>query len=149
MKKIVKITSLLLVLTLALFAVACSSYGKVEKAFLNEGYVVATEKSEGVKADLFNKEVTVHEVTKSATIGSVTVYICEFKSVDELKEEYLTNSSMRLLAGDLQDCTDMDAAYEKLEKDGYANGNCFVCTALMDLISANSSDAIKLIVKNA
>ena len=73
MKKIVKITSLLLVVTtLCLFAMACSSYGKLEKAFLNEGYTVS-ETLQGLAEDMKNElekeelEVTIHGFKKDLT----------------------------------------------------------------------------------
>ena len=145
MKKIVKITSLLLVLTLCLFAMACSSYGKLEKAFLNEGYTVS-ETLQGLAEDMKNElekeelEVTIHGFKKDLTF----VFVFEFKATEDLKEAFSDSETMQGVADDLKNNEDVNAAYDKLVEEGYVNGNCFVFT-----INPFAVEEVKTIVKNA
>ena len=147
MKKIVKITSLLLVLTLCLFAMACSSYGKLERAFEKEGYTVS-ETMKGIMEDYQNslKEegeetpITVHALSKGITV----VIIFEFKATDDLKEKYADSATMQGVVEDIKNSEDANAIYDKLVEEGYVNGNCFVFTT-----NPFAVDAVKNIVKNA
>ena len=71
MKKFIKLTALLLVLALSLFAAGCSSYDRLEKAFLENGFAIVTEIEEDgnlLKDDLTQgiREVEVYEFKKTA-----------------------------------------------------------------------------------
>ena len=89
MKKIVKITSLLLVLTLCLFATACSSYNKLEKAFLDNGYTLAQEinaTSKNIKEGVESLEIEAkyYNFIKTETFLTDEVLVIEFKAKDDL-----------------------------------------------------------------
>ena len=150
MKKIVKITSLLLVVTtLCLFAMACSSYGKLEKAFLDNGYEIVEEidnDSQALKAELEKDElaVTVHGFKKTGLLTGDLVLVIEFKATDDLVKACKENNTLKGAIQDIKEDEDVKAAYDKLVEEGYAKGNCLVFS-----FNPLNMSAVKTIVKNA
>jgi hypothetical protein len=147
MKKLVQLTSLLLILLLTLTAMGCSSYGKLEKAFLDNGYEIITEleeEAEDIKAELEKEEleVTVHGLTKKDGFKSDIVLILEFKATDDLVQACKENNTLNGLVKDVQEDEDVQAFYDKLVEKGYAKGNCLV-------VSFNPLSDASTIVKNA
>ncbi len=156
MKKFVKFLALCLVLVFSVSLCACAStYGKLEKAFTNEGYAtnekiesVATAiKSELEKEDLV---VEIHGFVKDdeATLGmsKIYVYVFEFKSTDDLTKACEDSAALKGLLTDIASSEDAKAFYDALVEKGYANGNCLVFTT--SILSANRNE-VKKIVKNA
>jgi hypothetical protein len=136
MKKIVKITSLLLVVTtLCLFAMACSSYGKLEKAFLNEGFTVSETMqglAEDLKTELEKKEleITIHGFTKSST--AALVFVFEFKATDDMLEFYKDSDTLQGLLKDIEEEGSAKEFYNELKDKGFAKGNCLIIPIGLD-----------------
>ena len=152
MKKIVKITSLLLVLTLSLFAIACSSYGKVEKAFLDNGYSLAQEindTSKAIKEDVEGLEIEAkyYNFIKSGLANEVLVI--EFKAKDDLVKASRNLSSINLQLSGIDTKAETDDLYDSLVDAGYANGNCLAISAAWGGLGSIISDDYKIIMKNA
>ena len=81
MKKFIKLTALLLVLALSLFAAGCSSYDRLEKAFLENGFALVTEIEEDgnlLKDDLTQgiREVVVYKFEKKSGILNLENNYC-------------------------------------------------------------------------
>lgn len=149
MKKIVKITSLLLVLTLCLFAMACSSYNKLEKAFLDNGYEIVSEidqDSQALKNELEKEEleITIHGFKKSGFLSADLVLVFEFKNTDDLVKACKENHTLNGIMQDVKEDEDVKAIYDSLVEEGYAKGNCLVFS-----FNPLNMSAVKTIVKNA
>ena len=146
MKKLVKIISVLLIVVLSLSAVACSTYGKLERAFTNAGYVVVENKeAEDMEND--EKGITAHYLEKKETISTLGVIILEFKATDDMIEYYNENEIIRDALEAILTDEDTQDLYQALVDAGFANGNCLVYPATLSAIVAINS--VTEIVKNA
>ncbi|MBQ7407779.1 MAG: hypothetical protein IJW13_00675 [Clostridia bacterium] len=148
MKKLSKIIVLVLVVAAAVNMVACSTYGKLQKAFTEAGYTEQTEldavtnniKSELGKSEEDSLAIELHLFTK----GLTSALIVEFKATDDMLEFYKNSETAQGLVKDVSENEDAKAFYNSLVEAGYANGNCLVVP-----ISLFYADEIKNIVKNA
>ena len=131
MKKLMKLTAILIVSVMAFTLVACSSYGALEKAFTKNGYEVSGEvdeltemiKEEAEKEEL---ELTFHAFTKKDGVTSDLVFVLEFKNTDELSEFIDETDALDEFIEDLKDDEDASKIYNKLVEEGYAKGNCLI-----------------------
>ena len=154
MKKIIKLTALFLVLTISLFATGCFSYDRLEKAFLENGFVVMTDIEEDgklLKDDLSQdvREIEVYGFKKTEGLlglESVVAVVFEFKSVKELTEAVKQSEVLRLFIDELEQDEELDDIYEELIEDGYANGKCLVVPITF---SSSAKEQVTSIVKNA
>ena len=133
MKKLAKILTVALAMLLCVSMVACSSYGKVEKALANIGYEkiesdntaekMQSESEVAVTAHLFSnlETVPVKDILKA---GVVVVF--EFKATEDMKEFYADSETMQGLVKDIKDDGSADEFYNALVEKGLANGNCLV-----------------------
>ena len=148
MKKLVKIISVLLIVVLSLSAVACSTYGKLEKAFTDAGYVVVeNESAENIEKDNEEKGITAHYLEKKETISTLGVIILEFKATEDMIEYYNENEIVRDALEAILTDDDTQDLYQALVNAGFANGNCLVYPATLSAILAINS--VTDIVKNA
>lgn len=142
-KLLMTITSIALLLTLSLSLVACSSYGKIEKALEEIGYtkVESSQEAEDIEKES-EVPVTMHVFSNTAKFDMVIVM--EFKSTDEMKEYYEDSDTLQGLVKDIKEDGSAKEFYDSLVEKGYANKNCLV-------ISVNPlvADAVKTAVKNA
>lgn len=149
MKKLIKILSLALVLVFTLGLVACSSYGKLEKAFEKEGYV-KSEKFDGALTQLREDAerndfiVTPYMFTKGDGLSSDIVWILEFNATEDLKEYVKNSDKAQSFVKDVKENEDAQAFYDALVEAGYVNGNCLVISTN----PLNRAEVIR-IVKNA
>jgi hypothetical protein len=150
-KLLMTITSIALLLTLSLSLVACSSYGKIEKALEEIGYakVESSQEAEDLEEES-DVAVTMHVFSNKDSLGLTealkinVVIVMEFKSTDEMKEYYEDSDTLQGLVKDIKEDGSAKEFYDSLVEKGYANGNCLV-------ISVNPlvADAVKDAVKNA
>lgn len=154
MKKFIKLTALLLVLALSLFAAGCSSYDRLEKAFLENGFALVTEiEGDGnlLKDDLTQgiREVEAYEFKKTAGFlgaESVVAVVFEFKSVKELTQAVKQSEVLSLFIDELEQDEELDDIYEELVEDGYANGKCLVVPITL---SNSAKQQVTSIVRSA
>ena len=134
MKKFTKLLSLLLVFALALSVVACSSYGKVEKALEDIGYTVVenSDKEEQYKDD--ENVTNVHVFEKGTLLGKEYVIVLEFKSTEKLVEYFNESDTLKGLVSDLSKNEDVKAIHAKLEESGLACDNCLVFSLSLDFV---------------
>ncbi len=153
MKKLTKLTSLLLIVVSLLTVAACtSSYGKLKKAFQAEGYVVVEEmesltasmkeKLEQEADDKFAIEFHVMQKAETGLINLSYVFILEFNATDDLVEFIKGSETAQGMVKDVANDENVKAFYNSLVEAGYANGNCLV-------FSLTDSSSVKDIVKNA
>lgn len=113
MKKfLVAVCSVMLVALLALTMTGCSSYGKIEKAFVKEGYTVETdvEKYQDQLLKALNADseeeakssCTIHLLVKKGIIPDVA-FIFEFNSTKELREKISESDTLKGMIKDAQD----------------------------------------------
>ena len=137
MKKLTKVLALVLVLaTLALTLVSCSTYSNVKKAFEKEGYTESEDVEKLAKdykeeAEKDNLAVQLHVFTKGAekltdilNVDAVLVY--EFNASDDLKKAMDEKESVKGLVNDILKDENVNDAYNTLVEMGYVNGNCLV-----------------------
>ncbi|MBQ7340377.1 MAG: hypothetical protein IJW43_05955 [Clostridia bacterium] len=146
MKKLVKIITVLLIVVLSLSAVACSTYGKLEKAFTDAGYeVVENQEAENMEDE--EKGITAHYLEKKETLSTIGVIILEFKATDDMIEYYNENEIVRDALEAILTDEDTQDLYQALVDAGIANGNCLVYPATLSAVLAINS--VTDIVKNA
>lgn len=152
MKKLTKVLALVLVLaTLALTLVSCSSYGKIKSALEKKDYVENTDLdtvATAIKNELETEDlaVEIHMFAKKGTVPK-NVLVVEFKATDDMKKAYEDSNTMQGLVKDIQKSDDANAFYNALVEAGYANGNCLVFP--LSLLQSGFIDEVKDIVKNA
>ena len=137
MKKFTKILAMTLVVAMfVVMLVSCSSYGKIEKAFEKEGYVLKNaddEKTGTIETDEGTITYTIHTFQKEGegilggiTEGLSTAIVWEFGSDKDLAKAMANNEDMMELLEDAQE--------SKL-----VNGNCFLMTINPDAIEIFNS----------
>ena len=114
------ITSIVITLVLVATLCGCSTFGKIQKAFENEGYTQSenAEKYQDQFMKYLNAEsdeeveqiCTVHIFTKDYVKVAI---IFEFKSTDELNEQIEKSDALK---GAIKDAQNSD----------YVNGNCIL-----------------------
>ena len=150
MKNIIKkLTLICLVVLLAFSLVACSSYGKVQKALGNIGY---TEIQANSTAENIEKEsdvaITIHVLSNanSLTVAEMaklnTVFVLEFKATEDMKTYYEDSATLRGLLADIQADGTAGEFYNKLVEKGLANGNCLVLS-INPLVYEDETTAVK------
>lgn len=136
MKKRVLIPLIALMLSAVLLCTACSSYGKIEKAFKDAGYT-QSETLEGVTKSIEEQleeqqlAVKLHVFNKDLVNTAV---IIEFNSTDDMNKAVSESDALKGLVSDL---------YKAGEECDIVNGNC-----LLVPIGLNSKSMID-IFKNA
>lgn len=122
------LTSALIGILLIAMLCGCSTYGKVEKAFKNDGYEVVTEADDAQKkivTAMFGEDaeskVTIHVFKKGlADIATVVEFKTEKEMLDELKkltEDPKIGSYVKTFIDDIQNCD-------------IVNGNCVFISVL-------------------
>ena len=131
MKKIVKVTSVILVFVMILATLtSCSSkYSSLRKAFEKEGYAentTFTGIANTIKEELGKEDyaVELHLLTKSNGITSALVI--EFKSTKEMAKAFNESETLQGLTKDISKNEDVNKVYNALKDAGYAAGNCLV-----------------------
>lgn len=148
MKKFSKILAVLLTICLTLTLAACSSYGKVEKAFKDAGYSV-TESALIQQYEKAGEEygVKAHYLEKQETLAKLGVIILEFKATDDMIEYYNNNEMIRDVISAITSSEDAQEFYNTLVEVGFANGNCLVFPA--NTAATLAINSILQITKNA
>lgn len=150
-KLLMTITSIALLLTLSLSLVACSSYGKIEKALQEIGYakIESSQEAEDLEEES-DVAVTMHVFSNKDSLSLTealkinVVIVMEFKSTDEMKEYYEDSDTLQGLVKDVEEDGSAKEFYDSLVEKGYANKNCLVIS-----VNPLSADAVKTAVKNA
>ncbi len=143
-KKSLLLTCLVLAMTMLMVLCGCSTYGKIEKAFINDGYTVS-EKTETYQKQLLEalnakseedaKAIcTIHLLVKTengtiVNLPTAATFIFEFSSTDEMNEKINDSETLKGLIKDAQN-------------SDYVNGNCIAFPVL-------NSNAVLEIFKNA
>jgi hypothetical protein len=149
MKSLRKIIVLALTLIVCMSAVACSSYGKVEKALFSVGFekietddIVESIKSESeiaVKTHVFSNE---KNLSALEYLKITMVIVFEFKATEQMKEFYDDSATMQGLLEDIKEDGTAENFYNDLVEQGLANGNCLII-CLNPLVFEEVTTAIK------
>ena len=154
MKKIIMaLSSIAIILVLSLSLIACSSYGKIEKALEKIGYakIESSQEAEDMEKES-DVAVKMHVFSNQDSLGLTealkinVVIVMEFKSTDEMKEYYEDSDTLQGIVEDVKEDGSAKEFYDSLVEKGYANGNCLVISITLSSASAN---AVKDAVKNA
>ncbi|MBR3863898.1 MAG: hypothetical protein IKJ19_02125 [Clostridia bacterium] len=152
MKKLTKLTALLLIVVSLLTVAACSSsYGKLKKAFEAEGYAEVQE-MESITASMKEKleqeaddkiAIEFHVMQKATGLINLSyVFVIEFNATEDLVEYIKGSETAQGFVKDVANDENVKAFYNSLVEAGYANGNCLV-------FSLTDSEEVKDIVRNA
>ena len=154
MKKSIRLLTFLLILTIAITLVGCSTFNKVDKALTEIGYekIESNDDAKDTKKDAEESEysITVHVYSNKNNVSFAeilkvnTVMVFEFKATQDMKDYYEESDTLQGFIRDIEEDGSAEEFYNKLVEKGYANGNCLV-------ISTNpiSADAVKTAVKGA
>ena len=134
MKKLTKLLSLLLVFALAMGIVACSSYGKVEKALKELGFAVIENDKQAEQYQDVESISEIHVLEKSTILGKDYVIVLEFKSTDKMVEYFNESDTLKGLVSDLSKNEDVKAMHAKLEELGLACDNCLIVPSLLNMV---------------
>ena len=141
MKKFTKLLSLLLVMALAISVVACSSYGKVEKAIEELGFTVVESENQAEEYKDEERITNVHVFEKSVGLIKDYVIVLEFKSTDKLVEYYNESDTLKGLVSDISKNEDVKAIHAKLEETGFACDNCLIVPSLLNVLDVTAKIA--------
>ncbi len=153
MKNFAKIlTAMLLAILMAFSMVACSTYGKVQKALNKIGYVVlqSDDQAEEVEEESDVDEVEAYVFSNANSLGLTEGYklnivlVFEFNATEDMMEFYKDSETLQGLVSDLQEDGSAKAFYDQLVAKGYANGNCLVIST-----NLTQAEAVKTAIKNA
>ena len=154
MKKIIMaLSSIAIILVLSLSLIACSSYGKIEKALEKIGYakIESSQEAEDMEKES-DVAVKMYVFSNKDSLGLTeigklnTVIVMEFSSTDKMKDYYKDSDTLQGLVKDVKEDGSAKEFYDSLVEKGYANGNCLVISITLSSASAN---AVKDAVKNA
>ena len=149
MKKFLKTTTLLMVLTMLLNLVACSSFGKVQKALEDKGYaIVENEENDASKEAKDDERVTNFYVftnkdslSLAEALKLTVVVVTEFKATDDLIDYYKDSKTMQGIVADIKEDGTAEQIYSDLKEAGLACGNCLIIPIGFD--AENVLNAIK------
>ena len=141
MKKLLKLSTLLLTLVLLFNFAACSSFGKVEKALKDIGYKVVDTEENALSKDAKNDErvANVHVLSNKDSlslenIAKLTVVVVfEFKATDELVDYFKDNDTLKGLVKDIKEDGTVDEIYAALKEVGLVHKNCIVAPLGLDM----------------
>ncbi len=153
MKNYAKIlTAMLLAILMAFSMTACSTFGKVEKALNEIGYVAmqSDDQAEDVENESDVDEIEAHVFSNADSLGLTEghklniVLVFEFNATEDMLEFYQDSDTLQGLVKDIQEDGSAKAFYDELVAKGYANGNCLI-------ISTNPLQAqtVQNAIKNA
>ena len=154
MKKIIMaLSSIAIILVLSLSLIACSSYGKIEKALEKIGYakIESSQEAEDMEKES-DVAVKMYVFSNKDSLGLTeigklnTVIVMEFSSTDKMKDYYKDSDTLQGLVKDVKEDGSAKEFYDSLVEKGYANGNCLVISITLSSASAN---AVKEAVKGA
>ena len=140
MKKLLKIGTLLLAVAMLFNLVACSSFGKVQKALEDVGYQIVENKETdaSTEAEESEKVVNVHIFTNGNSISALEIYkltlvtVIEFKSTKELVEYFKESNTLQGIVQDLEEDGSIEEIYNELKDEGFACGNCLIIPLGLD-----------------
>ncbi len=140
MKKLFKITTLLLLVTMAFNLIACSSFSRVQKELEEEGYALIqneeSDYSEQAKEDERVTKVYVFTNKDSLSglelLNTTIVTVIEFKSTKKLVEYYKENNTLQGIVADIEEDGTAEEVYVQLKKAGLACGNCIIIPIGLD-----------------
>ncbi len=140
MKKLFKITTLLLLVTMAFNLIACSSFGRVQKALEDEGYaLIQNEESDAsTQAKDDERVAKVYVFTNKNSLSALELYklttvtVIEFKSTKKLVEYYKENNTLQGIVADIEEDGTAEEVYIQLKKAGLACGNCIIVPIGLD-----------------
>ncbi len=136
MKKLFKLTTLLLVVTMAFNLMACSSFGKIQKALEEMDYsVIENENNQTAQEAEEDERVANVHLLKSSDIVPTLVIVIEFKSTQKLVEYYKENQTLQGLIADIREDGTAEEVYNELKAYGYACGNCLIAPIGLDYAS--------------
>lgn len=138
MKKRVLIPLVALMLGAVMLFAACSSYGKIEKAFLDAGYT-QSETLEGITKSIEEQLEEQELVVKFHVFNKDLIYtavVIEFNSTDDMNQAVEKSEALKGLVSDL---------YKAGEDCDIVNGNCLLVPVA---IGSGAKDMIA-IFKNA
>lgn len=151
MKKLLKLTSLLLLVTMLFNLVACSSFGKISKALEDIGYAqieneeessdVANDAKEDesvTKVYLFTNKGSLEGIDKLKT---TLVTVIEFNATEDLVEYFKDNNTLQGIVEDIKEDGTAEEVYNELKEAGLACGNCLIAPIGID--AKNVLNAIK------
>ena len=154
MKKIIMtLSSIAIILVLSLSLIACSSYGKIEKALEKIGYakIESSQEAEDMEKES-DVAVKMYVFSNKDSLGLTeigklnTVIVMEFNSTEEMKNYYEDSNTLKGIVEDVKEDGSAKEFYDSLVEKGYANGNCLVISITLSSASAN---AVKEAVKGA
>ena len=140
MKKLLKITTILLILTMVVGMAACSSFGKVQKALEDIGYAIIENKDNDLSEDAKNDEsvAKVYMFNNANSLSALEiakltlVTVIEFNSTKELVEYYKENNTLQGIVADVEKDGTIEEVYNQLKAKGLACGNCIIAPIGLD-----------------
>ncbi len=140
MKKLLKITTVLLVLCMAFNLIACSSYPRVKSALEEVGYTAIENEENDVSKEAEENEsvVKIYLLTNKDSLSALEVYkitlvtVIEFNSTKELVEYYKESNTLQGIVADVQEDGTAEEVYNELKTKGLACGNCIIAPIGLD-----------------
>ena len=140
MKKLLKLSTLLLTLVLLFNFAACSAFGAVQKALKGAGYEVVDTEENALSKDAKNDErvTNVHIFTNKNSLSGIElakltiVVVIEFRATDELVDYFKESDTLKGLVKDIKEDGTADEIYNALKTAGLVHKNCIVAPLGLD-----------------
>lgn len=140
MKKILKLSLLLLTMIMLVNFVACSSFNKVKSALEDAGYAVVENEENSVSKEAEEDErvTNIHIFTNAQSLTgfevlNVTiVVVIEFKETKELVEYFQESNILQGIVADIKEEGTTDEIYAELKAAGLAYKNCIIAPIGLD-----------------
>ena len=150
MKKLVKLSALLLAITMLFTLAACSFFNEVKTTLEEAGYEIVQNEENNVteEAEEDERVTNLHVFTNGNSLTALEVYklttvvVIEFKATEELIQYFKDSDTLQGLVTDIQEDGTADEIYAELKAKGFAHRNCIIvpigldATRVLDLIKA-------------
>ena len=140
MKKLFKLSTLLLTFAMLFNFVACSSFGSVKKALEKAGYATIQSENNNISNEAKDDErvTNIHIFTNKDSLSGLElakltiVVVIEFKSTKELVEYYKESDTLKGIVSDIKEDGTADELYNALKEAGLVHKNCIVAPLGLD-----------------
>ena len=148
MKKLLKLSTLLLVIAMLFNLVACSAFGKVQKALEDAGYAIIENKENAVSKEAAEDErvTSFHVFTNAQSLPAIellrttVVVVIEFNATTDLVEYFKDSATLQGIIADVKEDGTVDEIYNELKATGLVCENCIVAP-----IGADASNVLSKI----
>ena len=143
MKKLVKLSALLIAITMLFTLTACSYFNEVKTTLEEAGYQIVQNEENNVtqEAEEDERVTNLHVFTNGNSLTALesykltTVVVIEFKATKELVEYYKESDTLQGAVTDIKEDGTAEEIYNQLKSAGFAHRNCIIVPIGLDAVT--------------